>query len=157
MCYDYNCYYDCCNYYGYCPEYYSYSYSSYYNQCYYYYNSNNAGTISGATIGAVIAVIVIIIIICYCYRKRQQDRLVEQARIDAMNKNSNNDGTTVIITGQQQATSPQYGGHQPYNAYQPYGQQGYPQQPAYGQPAYGQQQPGYYGGQQNQQPIIITQ
>jgi hypothetical protein len=139
-CYYYNCYYNCCNAYGSCPEWYSSS-SYYYGQCWYYYNTTNVGGIAGGVVAGVIALIVIIAIICYCQRKRQSEALAEQARINAMNKHD--DGGTTIIMNNPNST-PQYG------------------QPAYGQPAYGygQQpaygQPGYYQ-QQQQQPIIITQ
>lgn len=65
-CYYQDCYYNCCDVYGYCPNYSS--------GCYYYYK-DQAGTIAGAVVGAVVGVIIIIIIACYCYRKRQQERL----------------------------------------------------------------------------------
>lgn len=65
-CYSNSCIHNCCNYWGDCP---TYSYD-----CYYYYRSNT-GTIIGAVIGSVLAVVFIVAIACYCYRKRQQERI----------------------------------------------------------------------------------
>lgn len=73
-CYRTNCYYDCCNYYGYCPEDYFYSYSSLQNSCWTYYQ-NTAGSTIGIAVGASIAGLIIIIIAYTIYRRRQQAAL----------------------------------------------------------------------------------
>ena len=47
-CHHYDCYYSCCNYYGYCPS------SS--SGCYYYYDSTVSGAVAGLIIGAIFLV-----------------------------------------------------------------------------------------------------
>ena len=74
-CYNDNCIDNCCNYYGYCPEDYSYFDGSSYYECYTYYaNMHFAGNGIGIAVGVSIAgiiIIILIIIACVCYRRRQ--------------------------------------------------------------------------------------
>lgn len=68
MCYDQDCYDDCCNYYGNCPTNFG---GYYYEECYYYYQSdtfNTVGLIYGLVFG-FIGLFVAIAIGCYCYRR----------------------------------------------------------------------------------------
>jgi hypothetical protein len=76
-CHYQNCYYNCCDYYGYCA-------SSHYN-CYWYYQDQaisglSAGAIAAAVIGSIIVVALVVFIACYCYRRSQQRRQEEEIR-----------------------------------------------------------------------------
>lgn len=64
-CYRQDCYYNCCNSYGYCT-------SSYYD-CYYYYNSStndnlSGGAVAGIVIGAIFFIFIVALTI-YCIRR----------------------------------------------------------------------------------------
>ena len=126
-CYDYNCYYNCCNYYGYCPEYYSsFSYNSYYTSCWYYYNNTNTGGIAGGVTAGIIVAIILVILFCYCYKQRQNQQLMEAAQINAANRNDGDNGTTIIVQNQPQPdyNQPNYGGCLLYTSPSPRDQRG---------------------------------
>jgi hypothetical protein len=113
MCYYYSCSWNCCNYWGTCPENYAYSYSWQYNSCYTYYSKSttttvNAGVIAGAVVGAVVGLILLIALSCYCYRRRQQQLMMQQ---QAMMNNNNPNGTinTLIINQPQYPSYPPAG------------------------------------------------
>jgi hypothetical protein len=77
-CYSQNCnYFNCCNYYGYCPEDYSYSDDHSQNACYYYYGADGSA-VAGAVVGGLIGLIIIASVICFFYKKRQQSKLNQQ-------------------------------------------------------------------------------
>lgn len=65
-CRDYNCYWNCCNYYGYCP--------TYSRDCYYYYSDPaiTAGAIIGIVLGIIVFIFIIVLIIWCCRRYRER-------------------------------------------------------------------------------------
>jgi len=64
-CYYYNCKFNCCDYYGYCP---SYSYN-----CYYYYNNSlSAGAIVGLVIGIICFIVFVALLVYLCRRCRER-------------------------------------------------------------------------------------
>ena len=74
-CYNLNCPNGCCNYYGYCPSYYSYSSGSLYYNCYTYYGSGSDSDdntklyiIIGVSAGVALILLILLLIYC-CYRR----------------------------------------------------------------------------------------
>ena len=64
-CKSYNCYYDCCDYWGDCPYYSS--------SCYYYYDYTlNGGAIAGIIIGSLFLCFLVFLIIFFCRRCQQR-------------------------------------------------------------------------------------
>lgn len=94
-CYVDDCSADCCNYYGYCPDYSSSSYYS--NSCYYYYSSSSS--FPTWAIGPIIVGVIIIAMIAYsCYvNKKSQKAISSEMNATEANLNNNQSKNQVLI------------------------------------------------------------